>query len=202
MTLAEFRQVYPTAAFTVSSGKAFTYRYYQNPQAKATLVLLSVFGRLSGPGHRLPSSGSGGGTGPLQHLFAVRQYERGRASGPDEDDREPAEVQKVACLPAVSAHQADDEMGGDEKENRWLYAPGKGRCGGTVGAAQRAAPTCPLSDETIFPQPFLPSPESAGSSVIARMYIFHRGTSDYCKTYRKDHHCRSEPASSCLETSG
>ena len=28
MTLAEFRRVYPTAAFTVSSGKLFTYRYY------------------------------------------------------------------------------------------------------------------------------------------------------------------------------
>ena len=41
MTLAEFRRVYPTAAFTVSSGKPFTYRYYQNPQAKATLVLLT-----------------------------------------------------------------------------------------------------------------------------------------------------------------
>ena len=37
MTLAEFRRVYPTAAFTVSGGKPFTYRYYQNPQAKATL---------------------------------------------------------------------------------------------------------------------------------------------------------------------
>ena len=34
MTLAEFRRVYPTATFTVSSGKLFTYRYYQNPQAK------------------------------------------------------------------------------------------------------------------------------------------------------------------------
>ena len=41
MTLAEFRRVYPTAAFTVSGGKPFTYRYYQNPQAKATLVLLT-----------------------------------------------------------------------------------------------------------------------------------------------------------------
>ena len=41
MTLAEFRRVYPTATFTVSSGKLFTYRYYQNPQAKATLVLLT-----------------------------------------------------------------------------------------------------------------------------------------------------------------
>ena len=41
MTLAEFCRVYPTTAFTVSSGKPFTYRYYQNPQAKATLVLLT-----------------------------------------------------------------------------------------------------------------------------------------------------------------
>ena len=41
MTLAEFRRAYPTAAFTVSGGKPFTYRYYQNPQAKATLVLLT-----------------------------------------------------------------------------------------------------------------------------------------------------------------
>ena len=41
MTLAEFCRVYPTTAFTVSSGKLFTYRYYQNPQAKATLVLLT-----------------------------------------------------------------------------------------------------------------------------------------------------------------
>ena len=41
MTLAEFRRTYPTATFTVSSGKPFTYRYYQNPQAKATLVLLT-----------------------------------------------------------------------------------------------------------------------------------------------------------------
>ena len=40
MTLAEFRRTYPTATFTVSGGKPFTYRYYQNPQAKATLVLL------------------------------------------------------------------------------------------------------------------------------------------------------------------
>jgi len=41
MTLAEFRRTYPTATFTVSSGKPFTYRYHQNPQAKAALVLLT-----------------------------------------------------------------------------------------------------------------------------------------------------------------
>ena len=41
MTLAESRKIYPTAVFTVSSGKLFTYRYYRNPQAKATLVLLT-----------------------------------------------------------------------------------------------------------------------------------------------------------------
>ena len=143
MTLAEFRRTYPAATFTVSSGKLFTYRYYQNPQAKATLVLLTggiglsdlfykhfarfardfsvltfdyqlqfgdngefadavaellrhltekvwlvglVPGRRSGPGHRLPPPGSGGGAGPLQHLLAVRQHEQGRVSGPDEDD--------------------------------------------------------------------------------------------------------------------
>lgn len=39
MTLVEFRQTYPAATFTVTGGKPFTYRYYQNPQAKATLVL-------------------------------------------------------------------------------------------------------------------------------------------------------------------
>ena len=35
MTLAEFHRTYPAATFTVSSGKLFTYRYYQNPQADA-----------------------------------------------------------------------------------------------------------------------------------------------------------------------
>ena len=41
MTLAEFRRTYPAVAFTVSSGKPFVYRYYKNPGAKATLVLLT-----------------------------------------------------------------------------------------------------------------------------------------------------------------
>ena len=41
MTLAEFRQVYPEDAFIVSSGKTFLYRYYKNPEARATLVLLT-----------------------------------------------------------------------------------------------------------------------------------------------------------------
>ena len=41
MTLAEFRRTYPTTTFTVSGGKPFTYRYYQNPLAEATLVLLT-----------------------------------------------------------------------------------------------------------------------------------------------------------------
>ncbi|MDO4293444.1 MAG: alpha/beta hydrolase [Eubacteriales bacterium] len=41
MTLAEFRRAYPVSAFTVSGGKPFTYRYYKNPNAKATLVLLT-----------------------------------------------------------------------------------------------------------------------------------------------------------------
>ena len=41
MTLAEFRRAYPTAAFTAGGGNPFAYRYYQNPRAKATLVLLT-----------------------------------------------------------------------------------------------------------------------------------------------------------------
>ena len=41
MTLAEFRRAYPTAAFTTDGGKPLTYRYYQNPRAKATLVPLT-----------------------------------------------------------------------------------------------------------------------------------------------------------------
>ena len=41
MTLAEFRRTYPAVAYTVSSGKPFVYRYYKNPGAKATLVLLT-----------------------------------------------------------------------------------------------------------------------------------------------------------------
>ncbi|MDO4268735.1 MAG: alpha/beta hydrolase [Eubacteriales bacterium] len=41
MTLAEFRKTYPAADFIVSGGKPFTYRYYKNPEAKATMVLLT-----------------------------------------------------------------------------------------------------------------------------------------------------------------
>ena len=41
MMLAEFRRTYPAVAYTVSSGKPFVYRYYKNPGAKATLVLLT-----------------------------------------------------------------------------------------------------------------------------------------------------------------
>lgn len=41
MTLTEFRRLYPAATFTVSSGKKFTYRYHKNPEARATLVLLT-----------------------------------------------------------------------------------------------------------------------------------------------------------------
>ena len=41
MTLAEFRRIYPLATFTISSGKNFAYRYCNNPEAKATLVLLT-----------------------------------------------------------------------------------------------------------------------------------------------------------------
>ena len=187
--MQNFAGLIPPATFTVSSGKLFTYRYYQNPQAKATLVLLTGGIGLSDLFYKhfarfardfsvltfdyqlqfgdngefadavaellrhlkekvwLVGQSLGGvvaqviasrhpevveGLVPLQHLLAVRQHEQGRVSGSDEDNRKPAEVQKMACLPAVSAHQADDEMGGDEKENRWLYAPGKGRYGGTV----------------------------------------------------------------------
>ena len=41
MTLVEFRRAYPAAVFTLSGGKPFTYRYYKNPNAKATLALLT-----------------------------------------------------------------------------------------------------------------------------------------------------------------
>ncbi len=41
MTLAEFRRAYPAVTFTVSSGKPFVYRYCKNPNARATLVLLT-----------------------------------------------------------------------------------------------------------------------------------------------------------------
>lgn len=53
MTFAEFRRSYPTAAFTASGGKTFTYRYYKNPQAKATLVLLTGSIGLSSEGKNL-----------------------------------------------------------------------------------------------------------------------------------------------------
>lgn len=39
--LEEFYKKYPAAEITLSSGKLFTYRYYKNPEAKATLVLLT-----------------------------------------------------------------------------------------------------------------------------------------------------------------
>ncbi len=41
MTLAEFCQAYPATTLTVGSGKPFSYRYYSNPKARATLVLLA-----------------------------------------------------------------------------------------------------------------------------------------------------------------
>ena len=41
MTIAEFRRAYPTDTFMASGEKPFTYRYYQNTQAKATLALLT-----------------------------------------------------------------------------------------------------------------------------------------------------------------
>ena len=40
----------------------------------------------------------------------------------------------MACLPAVSAHQADDEMGGDEKENRCFTAQEKAAMDELCGA--------------------------------------------------------------------
>ena len=39
--LEQFYQTYPAATLTLSGGKPFTYRYYRNPRAKATLVLLT-----------------------------------------------------------------------------------------------------------------------------------------------------------------
>ena len=177
MTLAEFRRVYPTAAFTVSSGKLFTYRYYQNPQAKATLVLLTGGIGLSDLFYKhfarfardfsvltfdyqlqfgdngefadavaellrhlkekvwLVGQSLGGVVAQViasRHPEVVEGLVLSNTCSLSGNMSKPAEVQKMACLPAVSAHQADDEMGGDEKENRWLYSPGKGRYGGTV----------------------------------------------------------------------
>lgn len=41
MNIAEFRQIYPTDILVLPSGKSFPYRYYKNPQAKATIALLT-----------------------------------------------------------------------------------------------------------------------------------------------------------------
>lgn len=41
MNLEEFYRKYPDCTGHLSSGKLFTYRYYQNPSAKATIVLLT-----------------------------------------------------------------------------------------------------------------------------------------------------------------
>lgn len=41
MNIAEFRQIYPTDTLALPSGKSFPYRYYKNPQAKATIALLT-----------------------------------------------------------------------------------------------------------------------------------------------------------------
>ena len=41
MTLAEFRRAYPATTYTVSAGKPFVYRCCKNPNARATLVLLT-----------------------------------------------------------------------------------------------------------------------------------------------------------------
>ena len=41
MNIVEFRKKYPTDTLILSNGKTFTYRYYRNSQAKATVVLLT-----------------------------------------------------------------------------------------------------------------------------------------------------------------
>lgn len=41
MTLEKFYQKYPQQTTRLSDGKTFTYRYYKNPKAKATIVLLT-----------------------------------------------------------------------------------------------------------------------------------------------------------------
>lgn len=41
MNITNFRQIYPTDTLALSSGKSFTYRCYKNPQAKATIALLT-----------------------------------------------------------------------------------------------------------------------------------------------------------------
>ena len=64
----------------------------------------------------LYSSASGEGRCPLIELKNISfTYENSR------------EGDSLSLIHIFSAHQADDEMGGDEKENRWLYSPGKGR---------------------------------------------------------------------------
>ena len=41
MILEEFRRKYPAQSMILDNGKPFTYRYYRNPQAAATVVLLT-----------------------------------------------------------------------------------------------------------------------------------------------------------------
>ena len=41
MSLEEFRRKYPAQTMTLGNGKSFTYRYYRNPEAAATVVLLT-----------------------------------------------------------------------------------------------------------------------------------------------------------------
>lgn len=41
MSLEEFRRKYPAQTMTLDNGKPFTYRYYRNPEAAATVVLLT-----------------------------------------------------------------------------------------------------------------------------------------------------------------
>ena len=41
MHITDFRQIYPTDTLVLPGGKSFPYRYYKNPQAKATIALLT-----------------------------------------------------------------------------------------------------------------------------------------------------------------
>ena len=41
MNITEFRQIYPTATLVLPGEKSFPYRYYKNPQATATIALLT-----------------------------------------------------------------------------------------------------------------------------------------------------------------
>ena len=72
-----------------------------------------------------PPPGGGGRAGSLQHLSADRQREQDPISGSDADGREPTEVQKMHFLLAIPAHQADDDVGGNEKRKPMASQPRK-----------------------------------------------------------------------------